>query len=172
MVRYSKIVHPRSGFTLIEVVTSLSIMSVLLLGLSGAVMVGSRAIPSATDIGQSDQVPIDAINRIRSELREASAIRYQVGANEHEMKIRIKDSGASGTPSVIVYRYSLASGTLMRKADAQDAVTLVSGISSLVIEITGDGADASVVYLRMTVEGTIKQVYEMHALLPDKPRVI
>ena len=168
----SKVTRTRTGFTLIEVVTSLSIMSVLLLGLSGAVMVGSYAIPSATGTGQVDQVAIDAINQLRNELRESTAITYRAGASGIKLEIQINDAGALGTPGAITYQYISASGILTRKVDAEDTQTLISGIDTLVMELTDDGSNASVAYLRMIVGGTIQQAYEMHALLPYRPVVL
>ncbi len=162
----------RPGFTLIEVMTSLTIMSVLMLGLSGAVMVSSRAIPTPTETGQGDQQVVDAINRMRSELREATAITYRTGPGGLKVEIQINDVGASGTPSAITYRYISAYGTLTRKADTQAEVTLIEGISTLTANLTNDGSHASVLYLRMVVEQTIQQTYEMHALLPYRPEVL
>ncbi len=166
---YSRITYGRAGFTLVEVVTSLSIMSVLLLGLSGAVMVGSYAIPSVVDTGQMDQVAIDSINQLRSELRESTAITYRAGAGGAKIEMQINDTDALGTPGMITYRYISSSGILTRKVDAQNTETIVSSIEDLFVELISDGGNVRVVYLRMTVGGTIQTTYEMHALLPYRP---
>ncbi len=172
MVSTSGMAYTRGGFTLVEVVTSLSIMSVLLLGLSGAVMIGSYAIPSVMDTGQMDQRAIDSINQIRSELREAITITHRTGAGGAKLEIQINDTGVLGTPGMITYRYILSSGILTRKVDVQDAETIVSGLDDFFVELTEDGGNASVVYLRMTVDGTIQTTYEMHALLPYRPETL
>jgi len=159
----------RRGFTLIEVVTSLSIMTVLMLGLIGAVMISSHAIPTATDTGLADQAVIDTINQLRSELREATAVKYRTGAGGSSIEMGIKATGAAGAPAKIVYTYTTSSSTLTRKVDALAEVTLISGIDAYAMTITDNGTDVSVVYLLIAVKGTIQRVYEMHALLPDKP---
>lgn len=161
--------HTRSGLTLIEVVTSLSIMTVLMLGLSGAIMISSHAIPTATDTGLADQAVIDTINQLRSELHEANTVRYSTGGTGSIIVIKIKDAGAAGTPSKITYTYTSSTGTLTRKVGLLSDVTLITGIDGYAVEITDDGIDASVVRLLIAVKDTIQRFYEMHAVLPNKP---
>lgn len=159
----------RSGFTLIEVVTSLAIMSVLMLGLSGAVMIGAHAVPTTTDIGLADQMVINATNQLRTDLRSCTRIQAREDGSTIEMQLTIKPTGSAGAPSSVRYAYSKDKDTLSRTVDALDPVVVLSGLTMLVVEQTKDGTDASMVYVFMVVDDTIQRMYEMHIALPDKP---
>ena len=163
----------RSAFTLIEVVTSLSILSVLMIGLSSAVLIGSHAIPTTTDAGLNDQAVIDTINQLRSDLREASSIeRQSLSGGREVILVTIKDSGAKGVPGVVNYVFNPSTNRINRTVDAGSKIVMVDGLGTFVISITMDGVDASVLTMMITVENTIQGIFEMHALLPDKPGVI
>ena len=166
--------HPsrRSAFTLIEIVTSLSIMSVLMIGLSGAILVGSYAIPTPTDTGYADQVVIDAITQLRSDLREATTVRYRTGVVGDTIQLAIKDTGAVGVPGTITYVYTDATDELTRQVDALTPETLITGVQSFVATMTTDSGDIRVFELIISVSDTIARVFEMHALLPDKPGML
>ena len=162
----------RSGFTLIEVATSLSVISVLLLGLSSAVMIGSHAIPSTTDTGIADQAVVGALNQYRNDLREAITARYRTGASGSEIQLEMKDAGAAGSPSRVVYTYSNITDTLVRKVDLLDEATVMSGIVSFTVSLSQDGADANVAYTLLVASDTIQKIFEVHVALPYKPEVL
>ncbi len=164
--------NARSGFTLIEVATSLSVVSVLLLGLSSAVMIGSYAIPSKTDTGIADQTVIDALNQYRSDLREAVTIKYRSSGGGAEIQLDMKDAGAAGSPLSVVYTYSNISDTLVRKVDLLDEVIVMSGIISFTVSLSQDGPDANIAYTLLVTSDTIQKIFEVHVALPYKPEVI
>ena len=110
--------HARSGFTLVEVVTSLAIMSVLMLGLSGAVMIGSHAVPTTTDIGLADQSVMNVTNQLRTEFRYCSRIQYRSNAGSLQMQLTMKSTTAAGAPSSVSYYYSAEDDTLSRIVDS------------------------------------------------------
>ena len=160
----------RNGFTLIEVVTSLSIMTVLMLGLSGAIMISSHAIPTAKDTGLADQKVIDALNQFRSDLRDAKFIQVWTEPNGNEKtKITFKDAGAKGMPGYVKYIYIPSDLEFKRRVETLTPEVLVTQVDSFTITVTTDGSDASVVSVLMGVDGTVQRFYEMHALMPDKP---
>jgi prepilin-type N-terminal cleavage/methylation domain-containing protein len=160
------------GFTLIEIVTSLSIMSVLMIGLSGAILVGSYAIPTPADTGYADQVVIDAITQLRSDLREATTVRHRSRVVGDSIQLTIKDTGASGVPTTVTYIFVDATDEFTRQVDALTPVTIITGVDAFAVTLTTDSGDLRVFELLMSVTDTIERVYEMHALLPDKPGVL
>ena len=162
----------RSGFTLIEVATSLSVISVLLLGLSSAVMIGSHAIPSTTDTGIADQMVIDALNQYRSDLREAVTIKHRSNGGGSEIQLVMKDAGAAGSPAKVVYTYSKITDTLTRQVDLLDEEVVISGVPSFAVSLGTDGADANTVYTLLIVSDTIQTTFEVHVGLPYKPEVL
>lgn len=159
------------AFTLIEMVTSLAIISVLLLGLSSAVMISAHAIPTSTDIGLADQAVINAVNTLRADLREATSIQFRSNSSGAEIRIDIRDAGAEGTPGRILYTYTNSSDTVSRTVDALDEVVVVAGVQSFVFTTIDEGSKARVAYILMAVDDTIQSIYELHAALPYKPEV-
>ena len=164
--------HARRGFTLIEVVTSLAIMSVLMLGLSGAVMLGAHAIPTLSDTGIADQVVINVTNQLRSDLRESASIQYRTSSGDSEIRLVFKSAGAKGAPSLVTYRYTASADTLSRKVDVLGEVIVLSNVSAFAVNVRQDGSDANVMYFLFYVNDTIQRFYEIHAVLPDKPEVL
>jgi len=161
----------KRAFTLIETVISLSIVSVLFVGLSGAVMIGTHAIPTAKDTGQADQAVIDALNMFRTDLRQATGIKYRSDASGIELVLDLKDSGAKGANNTITYIYQSSIKSFMRQPLNETKVTLFENISGLSGQLIMDGSDATVLKALVVVTDTIQPIYEVHALLPLKPEV-
>ena len=161
----------RSAFTLIEVVTSLAIMTVLLLGLSGAFVISAHAIPTPTSMGEVDQQIGDALNQLRIDMQGAYRIKYKSGASEVQLIVDMTDTGIDGCPGKITYTYTLSTDILTRKIDAMTAVQLVSKCDSFTVAITQVDKVISSVRVLMTVEDSLQRFYEMHAVLPYKPEL-
>jgi len=161
----------KNAFTLIETVISLAIMSVLLLGLGGAVMIGSKSIPSATQTGIADQTVVHSLNMFRNELQQATRIRYRIVASGEKLVLKIKDTGSPGTPLSIRYRYIESSKSFTRTVDSQSEQTLFTNIDAFSIQITNDASDATVIWILMLVNNTIQRIYEINIPLPDKPEL-
>lgn len=162
----------RSAFTLIETVISLSIMSVLFLGLSGAVMIGSRAIPSATDTGQNDLVTIDSLNQLRFDLRMASTVDYKSTAFGKQLTLAIVDYNAPGQPTTIRYRYYADTEVLTRQTNEIAEQTLIEGITNFVVSGTQDDSKLTVAKFTIVKPNTIQKAFQMHVTLPHKPEYI
>jgi hypothetical protein len=147
-------------------------MSVLFLGLSGAVMIGSNAIPTATQTGISDQTVIDALNQFRTESRQATGIQYRSSAAGEQLTFDLKDTGQAGTPSRIRYQYVIDSHSFTRIEIGQVEKTLFANISGFGMNIIQDGTDATVLWIVFVVDDTIQKFFEIHVALPDKPGLI
>ena len=159
----------RAGFTLIEVVTSLVIMSVLMLGLSGAVMVGAHAIPTETAIGVADQEVIDVLNQLRSDFREASSITTRTSISKISIMLAIKSNSANGAPQTVMYFYDSTNESLVRQMDDHGEVIVLDNIEAFEASFTKDADAVRIASLFLTVRGTIQQRYEVHAALPAMP---
>ncbi len=167
----SKRMKSRSAFTLIEVVTSLAIMSVLMLGLSGAIMIGAHAIPTENDVGQADQQVVEVLNQLRADLREADGIRMRTSASFVVFRLRMIDSGASGTPKQIDYSYTISTGVLVRKVDDQPVKTMLTGIKQYDLSVEELDGEFCSFNLVMNVPATKQGTFDLHAALPVKPQV-
>lgn len=161
----------RSAFTLIEVVTSLAIMSVLMLGLSGAIMIGAHAIPTENDIGQADQRVIEVLNQLRADLREADGIRISTSASFVVFRLRMINSGASGAPTQIDYSYTISTGVLVRKVDSQPVKTALTAIKQYDLSVEELDGEYCSFNLVLNVPATKQGTFDLHAALPVKPIV-
>tara|TARA_R110002096_G_scaffold173781_9_gene348932 strand:+ start:124597 stop:125109 length:513 start_codon:yes stop_codon:yes gene_type:complete len=161
----------RRAFTLIETVISLSIVSVLFVGLSGAVMIGAHALPTAKDTGLADQSVIDALNMFRTDLRQATDIHYKSDSSGIKLKLDLKENDTTGEYKDVTYCYLSSSKSFTREPDGESEVTLFESISGFSVQFTMDGSDATVVKALIANTNTIQPIYEVHALLPLKPEV-
>ena len=166
------ICHQRRAITLIETVISLSIMSILLLGLSGAVMISSKAIPTATQTGIEDQIVIDAFNQFRSDIRQAMSIEYVSSGSEIKLSLIIKDSGAKGNPEAIRYRYIVASHSFTRMVKDRTEEILIDNITSFAIQFDEEDTDATTARVVIVAYDTMQDFFELYIALPDKPEMI
>jgi len=161
----------RSAFTLIEVVTSLAIMSVLMLGLSGAIMIGAHAIPANDDIGQADQQVVEVLNLMRADLRESEMIRLRTSPSFVVFRLFVIDSGAEGTQKIIDYSYTISTGVLVRKVDNLPTETLLTDIKQYDLSIDEQAGEYVGFNLVMNVPTTVQGTFDIHAALPVKPKV-
>jgi len=164
--------HNRMGFTLIELTTSLAVMSVLLLGLSGAVMVSSRAIPTTTETGLADQNTVDVLDMLRADLASSASVQYRTDISGWVLTLAIKPTGASGEPSAVVYTFNSSAKTLDRKVDSRTGEIVLSSIQVFAVNLKQSGGDAYALYALVSVENTIQRFFEFQSLLPDKPGVL
>ena len=161
----------RSGFTLIETVISLSIMSILLLGLSGAVMIASHAIPTATTSGLADQAVVDAVNQFSSDLRQATSIAYRETAAGNQFTLTLKNTGVAGEYATVRYQYVADSDSFTRQVTGRAEGVMFSNVSTFVAQFTTEGSDASVLWITLVADDTIQRIFELHIALPDKPEL-
>ncbi len=161
----------RTGFTLVETVISLSIMSVILLGLSSALMIASRAVPSATETGQADMQMTDMINQLRSDLRLASAISYRSAASGQQIALELNNTGISGQPSTVQYRYYTDRQVITRQTNEVSEQTLLEDISGFSVSTMQEDSLVKVMKLSVTNPNTVQYMFEMHVALPNKPVV-
>lgn len=162
--------HTRSGFTLVETVISLSIMSVIFLGLSSALMIASRAVPSATETGQADIQMTDTLNQIRSDLRLAKRIEYRSAAAGQQITFDLNDTGMPGQPTKIVYRYYSDRQVITRETNEVDELVLAEDVSGFKPSATlEDSKFVKVVKFTIASPSTVQYIFEMHVALPNKP---
>lgn len=159
----------RPAFSLIETVISLTIVSVLFLGLSAAVMIGSYAIPSGDETGTNDREVIDALNMLRADLRQAATIAQRDGATGTQITITPKPLKVAGQPGSVKYTYLTADHTFTRSTDISSDQLLTSNIENLVLSFNNDGSNADSAYLLIKVRNTIQPIFELNTVLPDRP---
>lgn len=159
----------RRGITLIEAVVSLSIITVLLLALSGTVMIATRALPTETELGVTDRNTHDLINLLRTDIAYASAIRYQPSGSSARLTLDIIPTGVMGEGSVILYEYDSSTDTLTRRVDGHDPQILSTRMSRFEIKVTHDSAMVRFLTVRIQVDDTIQRIFEVFAPTPYRP---
>lgn len=163
--------HARRAFTLIEATASLAVMAVLMLGLSGAIMIGSYAIPDPVSVGANDQAMVDALNRLRDELRDASTIQITSNASGVRMVLDLKDTGIYGNQGRVTYQYEDSADRVTRKVQTEAETVFVSGVTGLDVAVITEGSTPIALRVRARAPETIQGSYEMHAMLPQAPEV-
>jgi prepilin-type N-terminal cleavage/methylation domain-containing protein len=162
----------RPAFTLIETVISLSVMAVLFLGLSGAVVIGSKAIPTTTDTGVKDQEIIDCLNRFRDELRQATTIHYTANASGVIFDLTLKDSGATGAPTSVRYQYHATNDTIARKMDSNVEMVYLTDITDVQTSMLMEDKKIRAIVLRWVAKESLQGNFEAHITLPNKPEAL
>lgn len=165
----SKLIQPsRRGFTLIESVVSLVIVSILMLGLSSSVMLGSYALPSVDELGEADREVHSVLAMMRDDFRRASAVAASGGV---QFSLTLKSTGTTGEAATVVWEYSSANDEISYTFGAYAKVVVLENVSSFTATLTKDGTQLRVLRLVVVVDGTIQQKFECHFLLPEKPEV-
>jgi len=114
------------AFTLIELITSMAIMSVLMVAMGSAVLLASKAIPNRQSqpdtLIESGQV----LRRICEELRTAI---YVNTSSNNTVAFTVADRASDGVPEVISYSWSGTAGDpLTRQANGGTAVTVLDDV--------------------------------------------
>lgn len=157
------------GFTLIEVATSLTIMSVLMLGLSSAIVIASHSIPDPAAMGVRDQQVVDVLNQLRNDLRDAKAMKIISSAASTELTLDLNDTGGIGSPAKVIYRYVTADAELSRKVDDATPSVVLTGVVGATTEVSKDDTKAVALHMVFKITGSIQYLYEVHAVLPQEP---
>ena len=102
----------RSGFTLLEVVVALSIISVLLASLGSVVVLASRAIPSTASAAGTGAASAAALDQMVSELKFATGV---VAKTSTAIEFKVPDRTGDGNADTIRYEWGgIAGGPLVR----------------------------------------------------------
>ncbi|MGV6814673.1 MAG: PulJ/GspJ family protein [Phycisphaerales bacterium] len=157
------------GFTLVEMVTSLAVMSVLMLGLSSAVLIGSFAIPNSTTTGKADQNAVDVLNQLRQDLRLAQQVRHRTSGSDHQLLLTMQSISAEGMPSSIQYNYVSSSQILTRKVDTNPTVVVLSNVSTYSMAVTQSNSKIQVFRVLCMVDDTIQRIFQATIELPNNP---
>lgn len=148
----------------------MTIMTSLLLGLSGAVMISSFAIPTETDLGLVDQKTHEYFARMRSDLREAQKIKYTSGVGGVELKVTMNNQSETvGWPDEVIYRYDSSADQLGRTIKGESEVVFLDSVSAFAISLTEAGGRVRKLYAVARVDDSIQQLFELHAALPYRP---
>ncbi|HUU96713.1 MAG TPA: prepilin-type N-terminal cleavage/methylation domain-containing protein [Phycisphaerae bacterium] len=117
----------RRGFTLAELVASMAVMSILMVGLGSAILIASHALPDdkrpATRIVESAA----AVSQLVEELRSAIWIRERTATS---VEFSVPDRDGDGNAERIRYAWSGTAGdALTRQYNAGTVINVVDGVN-------------------------------------------
>lgn len=161
----------RAGITLIESLVSLSIISVLMIGLSGSVMIGAHAIPSENELGVQDRAVHDICNQIRADLKNASKVIYQRSGDTTRLTLSMVPSGAVGEGSTILYEFIGEINMLRRRVDGHPYEMLSNEMDAYRFDGNIDSGRLRYAKMQFQFNNTIQRQFELYALTPHRPVV-
>ena len=100
------------GFTLVELVLSLAIMSILMTGLASAIIIASHALPSDDSPSHVVVKASEVADQIAEELRSALWIRERTATS---VEFAVPDRDANGTAERVRYAWSGTAGDALTR---------------------------------------------------------
>lgn len=132
----------RGGFSLVEMVVSLAVVSVLLAGMTSAVVLASRALPSHDGPAAATVDTAAALHQLRDDLRGATEL---LNRSATSVTLHLPDRGGDGRPEVITYAWGGNVGDpLTRRVNRGEATDLLTGLADF--GLTYDTRDRETVY--------------------------
>jgi prepilin-type N-terminal cleavage/methylation domain-containing protein len=117
------------GFTLIEVVMSLLVLSILMIAVEASLVASTKAIPDPTSITSAITAGASVTNRITGELAYALSV-TEMTANA--ITFTVADRNGDGAPETIRYAWSGTAGDpLTRQYNGGTPVAIASSLRSL-----------------------------------------
>jgi len=119
------------AFTLVELVVGMITLSILMLAVSAAIVLASRAMPGAENPSSAALQAAAATDRIAAELETAV---YIVEHSQNTMAFTVADRNGDGLPERIRYAWSQAPGDpLTRQYNGGSVTALVDNVQQFVL---------------------------------------
>ncbi len=129
----------RAAFTLVELVLAMVVMSILLAGMSSAMILASRALPDDASVATAVREGYQALERMGDELQTAQVFTTK---SPTIVQFAAPDRDADSSPEIIRYSWSGSPGhALMRKYNSQTAVEFVNDVRAFQIVYTAELVD-------------------------------
>ncbi len=161
--------HPhRYGLTYIELVTSLAISTILLLGLSSAVLIGSKAIPTGTEQIHAEANVKQAIDLLAYDLELATGLS---SVTPKSFVLAVPDRDGDTAAEAIGYEFDLDSNTLYRKWNGDTREVLLENVIGMTIAFRVQNARAYSVSVEMSVDGIANETQFFQVDLFNAPEV-
>lgn len=108
------------GFTLVELILSMAVMSILMGGIASAMLLASRAVPDRRTALTAVNESYQALEQINAELATAKGFK-NLGTNQ--VVFTVGDRNADGVDETIRYIWSGIEGTELKRMYNADALT-------------------------------------------------
>lgn len=129
------------GFTLIELVVSMTVMVILVLGMSSALVIASRAIPDAKSPAKRLVEATETLLQITDDLRCATTVTVHTAT---VVEFTVPDRNADAQVETIRYSWSgVAGASLMRQYNGATAVATVDDVYEFAVSYTTSSASGT-----------------------------
>lgn len=125
------------GFTLIELVLTLSVTSVLLLSLMSVMRVLGKAVPSGDDAAQQTMDFDACLARLRIDI--SSATDWNI-SGAGLMSMRVPDRDGDGSAEKLQYVFDAGTNTLKLSVNDAEATTVLAGVQSITVTPSSQSA--------------------------------
>ncbi|MCP3904434.1 MAG: prepilin-type N-terminal cleavage/methylation domain-containing protein [Planctomycetes bacterium] len=116
------------AFTLIELIISMAITSVLLIGMASALMIATRSVDDGTTLAARTAAGAPALDEITAELRLALNV-TELTSRSIEFTVPDRSNPADGTPETIRYSWSGTAGDpLFRRYNGSSAIVVAADV--------------------------------------------
>jgi prepilin-type N-terminal cleavage/methylation domain-containing protein len=115
-----------AGFTLVEVVLAIVVLSVLLLGMHSAMLLAWRASPQRDSVNSATTSAAAAIDLLASELALATSI---TAATDSSVRFVVPDRTGDGAPDTIQYSWSGSKGDPLLRTINNAAATVAANLA-------------------------------------------
>ncbi|MEM9417883.1 MAG: prepilin-type N-terminal cleavage/methylation domain-containing protein [Planctomycetota bacterium] len=119
------------GFSLIEMVISLAVVSVLLVGMSSAIVLASRALPTQTTPASATVDTARALHQLRDDLRACTELLNRTATS---VTLNLPDRDGDGQPEVITYAWADTAGApLTRTVNSGSAIPVLEPVQAFTL---------------------------------------
>lgn len=132
----------RPAFTLVELVISMTVMLVLMGGVTSALVLASKAVPDRQTPLSAVGDTYQALGQFQSELATAKRMKSMSAT---QVSFTVADRNNDGFDETILYIWSGTSGTSLRRKYNNDALT----------DVIGDVREFQLTYDKQTVPSTV-----------------
>jgi prepilin-type N-terminal cleavage/methylation domain-containing protein len=136
----------RPGFSLIELVLSIGVVSVLAVSMTSVMVLTSRAIPTSKDRDQNAIKSRISLEQLESDLAMAIEVSNRTAAG---FTLKVPDRTGDTLPETIVYHWPGTGQPLTRTINGSPAATILAGIDALEVEFSTQTRTAT------TTSGTV-----------------
>jgi prepilin-type N-terminal cleavage/methylation domain-containing protein len=123
----------RPGFSLIELVLSIGVVSVLAVSMTSVMVLTSRAIPTSKDRDQNAIKSRISLEQLESDLAMAIEVSNRTAAG---FTLKVPDRTGDTLPETIVYHWPGTGQPLTRTVNGSAGATILAGIDALEVEFS------------------------------------
>ncbi len=154
----------RCGFSLIELVTSLAIISILLVSMGSAMVVATRGLPDPSSPFAKKMDATQVAGQLTTEVAYATALTV---ASPTAIEFTVD---RNGTPITISYSWSGTPGDpLVRRYDAGTPVNVINSVQQFNLDYLGSGAIVGLVKIFLDAGSVEAAPLYTAATLLNKP---